>query len=329
MPERVSVNQLAQFGLESPSGTGVAANKAFSSFAVIGEPDEDTREYTPQGAGYPMNAQEATENVKADITGWPDYVSDVYLWSSLMGAATITSVGIGTKKWAWTDDGFTVPVPKTFTVELGSSVRAHKFTYGTVPDLGWSWKKKKSLDLAGRMIGLPLADGITLTATPTRVASVPVHPQDLKVWIDPTSGALGTTELVRLISADFKVEGRYTGIFPAARGTSGFTVLVARKPKTSIKLRLEADVAGMAQLTAMRGGITQFIRLEHQGALIPGESSFSYLYQTDAAVKVMKVGKVAEDDDGLSVVDVEMQIAVDPAWGFSWKHTMQNQLAAL
>jgi hypothetical protein len=329
MPERVTVNQTAQFGLESTSGVLVAANKVFSTFAVMSEPDEDTRDYTPQGAGYPMNAQEATENVKADISGWPDYISDVYLWSSLMGAATITSVGIGTKKWTWSDDGFTVPVPKTYTVEHGSAVRAQKFGYGCVPDLGWSWKKKKSLDLSGGMIGLPVTDGITLTGSPTRVASVPVHPQDLKVFLDPTFGALGATELTRVLSADFKISGRYTGIFPAARGTPGFTQVIARKPKTSIKLRLEADVAGMANLTAMRGGTSQFLRLEHQGALIPGESTFFYLYQTDAAVKVMKVGKIADDDDGLSVVDVEMEIAVDTGWGFAWKHVMQNQLAAL
>lgn len=329
MPERVTVNQKTQFGLEVTSGTGVAANKQFKSFAVMVAPNETTRNYRMQGVQNDTVNQLATEYTDATVEGWPDYVSDVYLWSSLLGAATVTSIGLASDKWVFSPNAADVDTPKTFTVEHGSSVRAGKFTYGTVTDMGDDWTRK-DVKLSGcKMIGQLYQDGITLTSSPSLVTSVPVNPLDRQFYLDPTSGALGTTRLTRVFSYSRSITGKYGPIFPSDRSHTDFTALVNLAPKLTIKLGLMADSNGMALLTSLRAGnATQYLRVQDQGALMPGESNQNYLYQHDIAVAVDKIGEL-KDDSGVYAYEVDLIAIYDPTWGHTHQLTIQNQLASL
>ncbi len=328
MPERTMVGSVTQFGLETTPGTSVAANKQFSTFMVTPKPQEKTRGYRIQGAQYDVLEQFVQNWTEADLSGIPDYLGDVYLWSSLLGAATITTVGVSSKKWVWTEVGLDVDTPKTLTVELGSSVRAGKFTYGTVTSLGWKWSRK-DITLDGKMIGQQYQDGISLTSTPTLLAPIPVAPIDFQVYLDSTSAGLGGTRLTRVFSCELSIDGKYGPIWPSDRSKTDWTALVNLVPKMSIKLGLEADSNGMALLTTLRGSKTQWLRLEHQGAVMPGESNQNYLQQTDIAVRLTDIADVGKDEEGVYATEFTFTPVYDPTWGKTFVHTMQNQLAAL
>jgi hypothetical protein len=332
MPERSSVTQQTQFGLETVSGTGVAANKRFDTFAVILSPKGASRKYRGQGA--PVTTAGLVQLIKewseAALTGWPSYTGDVYLISSLFGAATITTIGTAGKKWVWAPAGLgSEDTPKTYTVENGSSVRAAKATYGVVTDYGWKWKRD-DLTLDGALLLQKYTDGITLTSTPTTVAATPVAPGHLNVYIDTSSGGLGGTQYTRVYSAELAVQGKYQPLWPSGRSNASWPAVVQVEPKATAKIAMQADSNGMGLLTGWRANQVYYVRFEYMGDLLPGEGAQNYLYQWDIACMAEKPNEL-KDDGGTYAIEWDFQMVYDAAWG-TGKYCaveLHNMLASL
>lgn len=330
MPAEVTtITQVVQWGKEATPGTGVPATVAFDTFAILDAIQADTREYRPQGYKAPSLVQETKEWMGADLSGWPSYTSDAYLWSQLMGAAAITTVGTAGKNWLFADDGVTETSPITFTMERGSAVRAGKWSYGCLTDYAFSWKRA-DITSSGKVLGQRYQDGIALTAGGgiTRVAATPVAPGDLNVYIDPTFGALGSTQYTRVFAVDFGVSGKFAPMWPANRANTSWEKLVEVPAKWTLKVVEEADTQGTNALGWLRTGQTVFVRLMFQGALLPGEASTNYLYQVDLAAQVGKPDKF-QDDGGVWAIGWELTGIRDAGWGFIAKVSLNNKLTAL
>lgn len=327
MANLATVSQVVQLGKETVSGTGVAATAVFDTFAIMDGIQADSREYKPQGYKAPSIVQETREWTAADMTGWPSYTSDVYIWSSLLGAATITTVGSAGKAWAFTDDGTTETTPVTFTYETGNSVRAGKFTYGTFTDFGIKWKRS-DVTSDGKVIGQRYTDNVSLSGGVSRVAASPVAPGDLNVYIDAASGSLGTTQYTAVFDVDFSVAGKFAPKWPANRANTSWESLVEVPAKWALKILVEANAQGMGLLTTLRAGSTVFVRLMFQGSLLPGEGAQNYLYQIDLAAQVSKPDK-KQDSDGIWAIGWELTGIRDATWGKVAVVTLQNKLTAL
>lgn len=277
MPERASVGSVTQVGVEVTPGTAVACNKQIQSAVIMVRDTPKTVAHTMQGAKHPGSILLAQESTEATLTGWPAYAADVYWWSCLYGAASISSIGVGSNKWLFQPAGVNADTPKNLTVQNGSSVRAHQFAFGTLTDYGWKWSRK-DITLDGKMIGQQLTDNISLTGSPTIIADIPVDPDDLQVYLDTTSGGLGTTRLTRVFSCDFSVAGKYGPIWPSDRSHMDWTAVVDLVHKLEVKMLVEADAAGMAILANLRANNangsnpTYYLRLQHQGAVMPNEN---------------------------------------------------------
>ena len=178
------------------------------------------------------------------------------------------------------------------------------------------------------MIAQSISDGITMTASPTTVALVPVVGKNVNVFIDSTSGGLGTTQYTRFFSIEYKYEGGFEAFWPLNRANTSFTGHVDLPPKNTVKIILEADSQGMGLLSSVQSGSFLYLRVDAQGPII--EAAIPYALQHDIAIKLTNVDPFS-DDSGIFAIGFEGEVMEDSAWGSgqSQKLTITNVLTAL
>lgn len=333
--ERTSINQRVQIGAESTSalGTIVAASKQIECFDWVFGINGDIIPYGATGHKYDTIQEENTEWVDLTVSGPLDYNGLVYLLAGAMGSVAPASHGGSTtaKDWIFTPPIVGSIVPQTYTLEQGDAVRAHRTAYSLFNAFGYS-VTRKAVTLSGvKGITQPIADGITLTTTPTAIALAPVFGKQVNVYLDPTSGALGTTQLLKVLQVDFMMDGIYGPFWPLNRANVGFTAHVDLKPKATVKLKLEADVTGMALLANLQVGSTVYLRVQALGSVAIATDGPSTVYNTMTHDMAIKVGKPTafSDDSGIFAIEWDCLIVEDATWGKAHTLTMTNLLAAL
>lgn len=320
VPEITTVNQKVQVGAESTSSLGVSvpATKLLECFDFVPQINGDVIFYRPTGHKYNQSQEENTEWTDITLGGNLDYNGVLYPLGGVMGSVAPVTHGVSTvaKDWVFTPPVLGSIVPQTYTMEMGDSIRARKWTYGLFTDFGYKGTRK-DFTVSGKMIAQPLADGITMTSSPTAVAIAPVVAKNVNVYLDPTSAALGTTQLTRVLSVDFNMTGVYGPLWVLNRATVGWTAHVDLVPQPVFKIKVEADQNGMAMLTYLQTGTTYWIRVNAQGAVIdnlqtvslgsPASGTFTLTYkgQTTAGIAFNAVGATVQTAlTGLSTVGV-------------------------
>ncbi len=275
-PERSSINQTLQFGLETTPGTNVAANKLLQCFAIVFGPMADVAPFTATGRKYPSIVIENSEWVEGTLSGILDYNGIVYALAGVCGAPVITAHGASAtaKDWVFTPPLTGSVQPQTYTIEQGennasgNAIYNHKVNYGLISEFGYKGDRKAGYTIGGKVLAQALQRAITMTSTPTAVALQPSAGKHFNVYLDPTFGALGTTQLLKVLNVDFNFGNLYGMFFPLNRANLGWSAHVDLNPTSTIKLLLEADAVGMTPLTNLQAGSTQFLRVQGQGFII-------------------------------------------------------------
>jgi hypothetical protein len=327
MAERSSLNQTIQIGVETTPGTAVAANKRLQSIGIEPSISVETNQFRPIGTKYNALSTLGKEWVEAAITGRGTYTELQYLLSSVGTTAVITTPGGGTtsRQWVFSPSTTADDVPKTFTVEHGSGVRADRFTYGLVTEFGMSFSRD-GIEVTGSMLGRALEDAITLTASPTTNALVPILPTQVTCFLDTTAAGLGTTKLTRLISGEFSMGSRFGPVWILDAANPGFVNHVETEPDLSCTLLLQADTQGMGLLTNLRAGDVRFLRIECLGAII--EAAIRYKFTIDLAISISDTGGFS-DADGVYAIEFSGIGVHDGTWGKAVQFTMVNTSTAL
>jgi hypothetical protein len=325
--ERASVFQQVQIGVESTSGTSVAANRLLASMDLIPTAAVDVDMYRPQGNKFPTVAVAGRDQVTARITGKPTYTELIYPLSSLLGAATITGPnGDGAYTWAFNPASTAPDAFKSYTVQRGSSVGAEQWAYGLFSALGLTFDRRTA-DLNGAMIGQAISSGITMTASPTALALIPISPKEFSVFADPTSGALGTTKLTRLLRGNFGFgQGKYNPLWAVDQAQTSFVAVVENTPQAQFEILLEADTQGMGYLANVRAGDTRFVRIQAVGPLIAGSSN--YKLTIDMAAK-FGTPREFQDQDGVYAISYPWSLVHDGTWTKAMTVTLINAIATL
>src|SRR5258708_26468900 len=270
-PERTSINQKVQLGVESLTalGTPVAANKLIEAWDWTFAINADVTAYGATGRKYDLVQEENTEWVDIAVGGPLDYNNTPYLLAGAMGSVAPASHGSSSvaKDWIYNPPVSGSIVPQTFTLQQGDAVRAHQTAYRLINSFGYVLTRKEA-KLTAKGITQPISDGITPTSSPTAVALAPVLGKQINIYLDSTSAGLGTTQLLKTLQFDFTFDGVYGPFWPINRSNVGFTAHVDLKPKTTCKLKLEADAAGMAMLPYLQQGTTYWLRVNAQGIVI-------------------------------------------------------------
>jgi len=327
MPERSSVSQAVQLGVESTPGTSVAANKLLNSMELSLSANPEMQRFRPMGSKYPTIIVPGREWATGSVSGKLSYSEVIYALSSAVNYSAAVQQGATTAYlWTFLPNARTEDTYKTYTVEQGSSARAHKSTFVVFNEWGFSWSRT-SADVSGSLIGQLISDGITLTGSPSAVEERPVIPNEIDVFIDPTSAALGTTKMTRVLSGSFSIGTRYSMVWPTDSSKQSFAALVEIEPVTQLTMLVEADAQGMALLTQARAGTTQFARVVATSPLLAG-TAFPYKFQLDAAIKVSDIGDFS-DSDGVYALEFTFDCVYDATWGKPYQILVTNKQTVL
>lgn len=283
MAERSTITQVVQLGLETTAGTMVAATKRLQATDFSTDPQFTIEGFRP--AGFKFNTVTATEKewVEVGLKGQPTYTEIIYLMASLMGipaAPTVILNGAaadtGGRKWIFEPNTSTPDTPQTFTVEQGSSVRAHKFGYGLVTELGISFTRDKN-DLTGKMLGQAITDGITMSGARSVADGVTVSGT-------PTV----TSATAKFVAADVGIAISGAGI-PANSYigivNSPTSIGLSSSPTTNTPVNATASASGVALTIA--SNVTSL-------SLVPITASqiTCYLDTTSGALGTTKIGRL-------------------------------------
>jgi hypothetical protein len=313
MPERTSIYQTTQIGVESTPQTGVAAGKKFSSISIQPAIKTDISRFRVVGNKFATVAAPNREWTTLKITGQPTYDEIVYLLASaLQYTAPVQQAATAAYKWTNTPALAAADAYKSYSIEQGDSVRAHKVYGCVVNDLSFTFARA-GITMDGSMIGLALQDAITMTGAPTTLPVVPILPTQVDVKIaDTQAGLTGASALTRCISASWSMAGRWATPWALGTAQTAWIAGVEAEPKLTAKLKVEADATGMGLLTQMRAGSAKFMRIKATGALIA--STYYYDMQTDLSLKIMGEPGEFEDADGLYAIEWNFEAMYDATW---------------
>jgi len=329
MVERASIFQTVQIGVETTPGVGVAANRLLSALSIDPAPKVEMKKFRPKGQKFQTMVVLGKEWTEAKLSGVLTYTEVVYPLASVLAAATPTRIttpdGLA-YLWQFAPSQTGPDTVKTFTVEQGGSVRAHKFCYGLVNSLKMKFSRG-SCELEGAMLGKALEDGITMTGSPTAVELAPVLPMQVSLYLaDSHAGLEAAPAITRGFDVIWGIEDRYRAVWELNAATQSFAAVVEAEPKFAVNLKAQANATWMPLLNSMRAGASKFLRIQAVGDNI--ETGNDYSLQIDTALKVADVSEFS-DEDGVFALEWTLDGVYDATWGKATQVNVVNKLSSL
>jgi hypothetical protein len=326
MPERSSLLQGTQIGVEVTSGTAVAANKQLLGTSIQPSIKVTTNTFRPYGQKFVTINPLGKEWTEGSIEGPLCYSDWSYLAASgIAYAAPVQIAATAAYTHTHTPSQTAVDTVKTYTVEVGGTVRAHKMAYGLVTSLGYTINREEC-NVKGTIMGQRLTDAITLTATPTAIALQPVLPTEVSVYMDTTAAGIGTTKLLRVTNIDFDFSDRFGPVWPVDAAQTSFAAHVDTESSAQLKLTLVADAVGMGLLTTLRAGSKVFLEVEAIGPVIESTETYTWRHQMCGTVSDVSEFK---DEDGVYAIEWTFDATYDSTLTYAFKFTEVNTLTAL
>lgn len=326
MPPRNTVTEIIQVGKESTYGTAVAATRKMGGASIALAPEMEHTTNTPKGFKNPTIEAPNREWASGTIGGFPVYNEMPYFLCSLFkDVSPVTATGVST----WTIDPSvgSVETVASYTVEEGdSATRAHKVSGVVVTDLAMDFPRNGDPSLTGTVIGQRITDAITPTGSLTTVTLEPITGPQIDVFVDASWAALGTTKILGNMRAAWSVGGMWGPQWVNNTALNSYKALVQQAPTGTVTLAVEADASGMAYLTNMRAGSSQFIRIKATGPIFTGATNYSLT--CDFAGKVHGPWRWV-DIDGVRCAEWTFNIVFDATGNAANKFVVVGNLTAL
>jgi hypothetical protein len=287
----------------------------------------DVHQFRPSGFKYPTIAAPTRDFVTGSYSGPASYNEIVYILGSSVTKAVVTTPvgGTLTRLWTYSPSGIANDDPRTYTFEIGSAEGAERITHGMFSSFNMSWEARGEVNIEGDLMGGPIVDGITLTATPTQIALIPILENEIDVYIDGTEGAIGTTKYTRVLKGSIEITDRWDYLWTVNSAVTGPAAHLEPIPTAEVKITLGADSTGMALLDVLRAGNSLFMEVRATGSIIEGALPYHFVFR--APVKVIDISEFG-DEQGLYKVDVTFVIVFDSNYG-TYRFTVQNSLTGL
>lgn len=338
MPERASLNQVSQLGVEATAGTAVAATRRLQSIDITPSVGIDIDQFRPSGFKYRTVTSTLREWSEAGVSGRGTYNELVYVLSGVVNTGVVTTPdavnAASARKWTFTSSTTADDNPKTYTVEHGAAGAASnngRFSYGLFTEFSMSWSRTGAVEIGGSMLGRRYDPNFGTMAAATSIDPVVINPTEITVYMDAsrTNAQSNATayKLDRVVSGEFSIGGRYGPVFVVDQANPGHVAHVETEPDVTLTLTLQADAEALAIVTGMmRSGATQFVRVRAVGANLGGAVTNEALI--DVAVKVADVGDFS-DADGVYAIEITFVAVHDSAWTKAYEIALVNTLAAL
>lgn len=346
MPERSSVAQVQQIGVEVTPGTAVAATRRLGAMSIVPTINPETDPYRPQGAKFPTVMTMNREWAEVAMDGKPTYEEVVYPLAMALTAPTVSQImdggtPTGVYEWDFSPSTTAADSPKTVTLENGQSgVQAEKFAHVMLASFGIEFSRAE-VSMSGSGFAQAAVAGITPTAALAFPATLtPVQPGHFSVYMADTQAALSsggasdaTKKLTRVVSGNANVEDRFTPAWFVNQAIQSFTTFVEGADGTggTSALTLEADAAAMALLPTLRTGAKKFIRLEAIGPVVynaGAQPNLAMRLRWDQCVTIGDVDTMS-DEDGIYAIPFTFQPTHDTTWGKAHQVVVRNTVTAL
>lgn len=318
MADRFLVSEVQQIGVESSPGSAAVPTILFQGLNVDIDTAMEFDEFKPSGQLPQSIVAPRQEWASGSLSGFPTYTEIAYALSNVLGAATITTPtgATNTRRWLWEPSPSTPWTPKTWTLRRGvSGDTAEEANYLLLSGLGLTFSRTAAPEVSGDLFAQRLNYAATLAATGvTSRANVPILPAQGDVYLDATSGGLGSTKLLRDFEYQWSISDLFDMIWPINSALPSFAAHSVQAPTIDAMLRLGNDAAGRALMTNARAGSTVFVRFRATGATDSIESGFAYRLTIDTALKVVEAPSRA-DENGLSTLEWSFRNVYDASWG--------------
>jgi hypothetical protein len=330
MPERATVFNTVQIGLETTPGTNIAANKLLASLDFGTGIKAQNKLFKPAGRKFASFVVPGKEWVEAKLSGQATYGEVIYPLCGILKKVTPTTDTVVAKLWTMAPALNAEDTVATYSVEQGSATRAHEFSYGLVNDYTLKFSRE-GVEHSGTMIGQALVDPGTMSAGATAVETtpIPIAGDDISVYLADSWALLSSASAAtRVLSAEWSIAGRFGQVWALDSSQASFAALAELAPKVTLKLQMEADATGMGLLPLMRQGTQKWVRIKCAGANIAGETAKPYMLQLDGCYGVMEPSEM-KDQDGVYAIEWTLNANYDPTVSKTIEAQVRNLVSAL
>lgn len=314
MPERASALERVQVAAEATAGTAVGAATRLLCTMIRPNPRVPVQRVLGSGSLYNRAAVVGYEHTEAGLEGVPCYNDLVPLLSAHLKSAAFSG-----NTATYTPAVDTANTIKTLSVEHGQAVRAEKFAYGVVRDLGLRFTRTETA-LTGAMFGRALVEGASLTGVTATMAPVPIGPAQWEVLLGTSADLSDLALLTRVLECEWSSQGRWQPLFAASTTQPSFAAEVELAPATRFRLVTEHDAAGSGHMSLLRSSAVRFVRLRAVG---PGGTA-AYQLIIDAAVQVVEATR--QDTDGIAAGEYILEPVVST--GFAGGAALRVQVVS-
>src|SRR6185312_12833067 len=320
MTRRSFTNQEVQIGKETTHGTSAAAGHilgGMSTWTLGAKPT--TKQFMTQGRHYAAASALLTDESSGKMSGVGDFGTIAYIFASHWGTGSPTahSPSVTVFDYAWTPalNGKYADSAFSYTVQAGDASDAEQYTFCVFNGFSYSGGRTQEITFESDFLAQAFTDSVTKTATPTFLVPTPMTGAMANIYLDPTSGAIGTTLLATsVLNYSFKADPYYKPSWPTNRANASFADITDMAKKHVFTLKLEADSTSIAyKSTYLATGARVYVRLDVQGPTIDVANSLKASFRHDMACFVTGM-KEFEDVDGVYAVEYELTVAEDTAW---------------
>lgn len=328
MAERSALTQASQIGAETTIGTGVPAGKLPQAIGYRVSPHIEVDGFRPEGQKVLSEASVMQDFTDIGAEGRGSYSELAYIFNSALADVTPTTTDTSAKNWTYTPSARAEDNVRSYSIEAGGSVRAHK-AYGCVfTGFEITFNRRTPVTVTAEGFGREFQDNATLTPTPTAIEAQQILPKQVSVWLDATGAALGTNKLLRDFNVTWRCSGLRAPIWPLDDTKPSWAAIVETEPTFEVEVSLEADAAGMALIGDVRAGLTKFLRIKATSTNLAGAATVFYSLTADLAGKITDVGTF-DEDDGVYTINYTMSAAFDATWGKFMNVVLVNKVASL
>jgi len=334
MPDRASVLEIIEIGVESVPGTQVPSSMKLQSLAMDLDTAIQFDRIAPSGDLFDTISAPRQEYATGSLSGYPSYPELAWVFSNVFGAATVTTPSGATtmRRWFWKPSSSVPWTPRTWTIRRGvAGNTAESAAYGLLTGVGMSFSATAQPTISGDLFGRALDYTATVGASGLTIPPlVPILPKQVCVYVDPTFAAMGTTRMTRDFAAGFEIGGLNGPFWPLDCTITSFGGHVPLKPgTTTASLQLGNDTQGREPVAAMRIGDTRYVRIEATGPQVDaGPPPVPHRLRIDMACKVVDAPSRA-DADGLSTLTWSFGLFDDPSFGGAIAITLDTNVATI
>lgn len=302
MPDqtRAEILELAQVGKQSDLNTVAAADKRLQAVKFDLDPQIPVEMINAQGSKAPVGVVVGKDHTKVGFTGDLAFNDFLFLASSALCRGVVTSPSGGVSRWTFFPDMDAADVFDPLTIEQGVTANAARVIGAMTDELDLSFVPDKKADMKGSIFAQSIADGISLTASPTDVPLYVVSPKLIDVYLASTEAGLSGGQIDPM-SATWKVSNRHTPVFRLNSSETSYARTAERGILVAGQLVVEQDAAANAYMTSLRAGTVSFLQIVGTGIDIA--TSYPYRIELTQPIVFTKNARGPQQDTHCGTYD--------------------------